>query len=95
MKITRQDVEHVARLSRLDFGGEIEQFTAQLDAILSYMDKLNELDTSGVEPMAHVLPLRNVTRPDTVHQSLPQERALANAPEQQDGYFKVPRIIEG
>lgn len=95
MKITRQDVEHVARLSRLEIDGEIDQFTAQLDAILSYMDKLNELDTSGVEPMAHVLPLRNVTRPDTVQPSLSQERALANAPEQQDGYFKVPRIIEG
>lgn len=95
MKITRQDVEHVARLSRLEIGGEIDQFTAQLNAILDYMDKLNELDTSQVEPTAHVLPLQNVMRPDEVHQSLPREQALANAPEQQDGYFKVPRIIEG
>jgi aspartyl-tRNA(Asn)/glutamyl-tRNA(Gln) amidotransferase subunit C len=96
MKITRKDVEHVALLSRLELGeNDVEKFTGQLNAILDYIDVLNKVDTSGVEPTAHVLPVKNVMRADEAKPSLPRELALANAPEQEDGYFKVPKILEG
>ncbi len=96
MKITRKDVEHVALLSRLELGeSDIAKFTGQLNAILDYIEVLNKVDTTGIESTAHVLPLKNVTRADEVRPSLPREMALANAPEQEDGYFKVPRILEG
>ena len=95
MTITRQDAEHVALLSRLEFSGEeLDKFTGQLDAILEYIDVLNQVDTSGVEPLAHVLDLKNVVRPDVVRTSLSRELALSNAPEAEDGFFKVPRIVE-
>lgn len=95
MRITRQEVEHVARLARLRFREEeLESFTRQLDAILDYIGKLNRLDLEGVEPTYHVLDLVNVLREDVVVPSLPREIALANAPERTDGFFKVPRIIE-
>ncbi len=96
MKITRKDVENVALLSRLEMReDDVEKFTGQLNAILDYIDVLNKVDTSGVEPTAHVLPLKNVMRADEAKPSLPRELALANAPEQEDGYFKVPKILEG
>ncbi len=96
MKINRQDVETVALLSRLEMTPEeLESYAVQLNAILEYADILNKLDTKGVEPTAHVLPLKNVMRPDEVKPSLPRELALANAPEAEDGYFKVPKIMEG
>lgn len=96
MKITRQDVENVALLSRLEMTPEeLDAYAGQLNAILEYADVLNKLDTTGVEPTAHVLPLKNVMRPDEVKPSLPRELALANAPEVEDGYFKVPKIMEG
>lgn len=96
MKITRKDVEHVALLSRLELGeNDVAKFTGQLNAILDYIDVLNKVDTSGVEPTAHVLPVKNVMRADEAKPSLPRELALANAPEQEDGYFKVPKILEG
>lgn len=96
MKITRKDVEHVALLSRLEIAeSDIEKFTGQLDAILEYVDVLEKVNTEGVEPTAHVLPLKNVMRPDEVRASLPRDLALSNAPEQEDGYFKVPKIMEG
>ena len=95
MKINRKDVEHVALLSRLEFSEtELDKYTEQLDAILEYIDVLNQVDTTGVEPMAHVLDLKNVTRPDVVQPSLPQDQALLNAPEPENGFFKVPRIME-
>jgi aspartyl-tRNA(Asn)/glutamyl-tRNA(Gln) amidotransferase subunit C len=95
MKISRDEVKHVANLARLRFDeGELEKFTDQLNAILTYIDKLNELDTSEVEPTYHVLDLVNVFREDQVQPSLPREAALANAPEHADGFFQVPRIIE-
>ena len=95
MKISREEIEHVANLARLRFGGaELEKFTDQLNTILTYIDKLNELDTSEVEPTYHVLDLVNVFREDQVQPSLPRETALANAPERADGFFQVPRIIE-
>ncbi len=96
MKITRKDVEHVALLSRLELNeSEVAKFTGQLNAILDYIEVLNKVDTTGIEPTAHVLPLKNVMRVDEVKPSLPRELALANAPEQEDGYFKVPKVIEG
>lgn len=96
MKITRKHVEDVALLSRLEIPeSEIEQITEQLNAILEYADVLNQLNTDGIQPTAHVLPLKNVMRPDEVRPSLARELALSNAPEQEDGYFKVPKIVEG
>ncbi|TWH52034.1 Asp-tRNA(Asn)/Glu-tRNA(Gln) amidotransferase subunit GatC [Sporomusa sp. KB1] len=96
MKINRQDVENVALLSRLEMTAEeLEAYSGQLNAILEYVDVLNKLDTKGIEPTAHVLQLKNVMRPDEVKPSLPQELALSNAPEAEDGYFKVPKVMEG
>lgn len=95
MKLNRKDVEHVALLSRLDLSeNELDKFTGQLDAILEYIDVLNQVDTSAVEPMAHVLEIRNVMRADQVQPSLPREAALQNAPDAEDGFFKVPKIVE-
>jgi aspartyl-tRNA(Asn)/glutamyl-tRNA(Gln) amidotransferase subunit C len=88
-------VEHVALLSRLELSeNELDKFTGQLDAILEYIDVLNQVDTSAVEPMAHVLDIRNVMRSDEVQPSLPREAALQNAPDAEDGFFKVPKIVE-
>lgn len=96
MKITRKDVEEVAHLGRLQLSeADIEKFTRQLDAILEYADVLNEVDTAEVQPTAHVLPIKNVMRADEVKQSLARDIALENAPEQEEGYFKVPKIMEG
>jgi aspartyl-tRNA(Asn)/glutamyl-tRNA(Gln) amidotransferase subunit C len=96
VKITRADVENVALLSRLEFSdNELELFTGQLNAILEYADVLNKVNVTGVQPTAHVLPIKNVMRPDTALPSLPREEALANAPEQENGYFRVPKVMEG
>lgn len=96
MKITCKDVANVALLSRLEFSeNELETFTGQMDAILEYADVLNKLNVDNVQPMAHVLPLKNVMRADEVKPSLSRELALSNAPEQEDGYFKVPKVMEG
>ncbi len=95
MKISRKDVEHVARLARLRLTEEEkEKFGRQLNQILEYVEKLNELDTENVEPASHVVPLKNVLREDEVSPSLPVEEVLSNAPEKKGRYFKVPRIIE-
>lgn len=92
--ITIKDVEHVAMLARLELTDvEKEKFTDQLNAILGYADLLNKLDTTGVEPTAHPLPLKNVFREDEVRKSLSNEAATQNAPEEDNGYFKVPRIV--
>ena len=96
MKITRKDVENVALLSRLEIPeAEVETYTGQLNAFLEYADVLTSLNTDGVQPTAHVLPLKNVFRADEVKPSLDRELALSNAPEQENGYFKVPKIMEG
>lgn len=95
MPITREEVEYVAHLSRLELSdGEMEKFGSQLDAILGYMGKLNELDTQGVEPMVHGIEAPAPVRQDVAGRSLPSAESLRNAPESHDGYFKVPRIIE-
>jgi aspartyl-tRNA(Asn)/glutamyl-tRNA(Gln) amidotransferase subunit C len=93
--ISRQDVEHVARLSRLALSeAEIERMREQLGGILAYIDTLRSLDTAGVEPTAHAVPLVNVMRDDEIRPTLAQEDALANAPDRSDAFFRVPRIIE-
>ena len=96
MKITTKDVEQVALLSRLELpDGDTARVTEEMNAILDYMEVLNKADTTDIEATAHVLPLRNVMRPDMAAPSLPRNLVLANAPEQEDGYFKVPKILEG
>ncbi len=95
MKITKQEVEHVASLARLELSEqEKEVLTDQLSNILTYVEQLNELDTRGVEPTSHVLDINNVMRDDIPAESLPQEHALANAPDKAAGHYRVPKIIE-
>lgn len=95
MKISKEDVAHVAQLARLRFEEkELEQFTHQLNTILTYMDQLNELDTSSVEPTTHAMDLFNVFREDRVVPSITVEEALSNAPQRMGGAFQVPRVIE-
>ena len=95
VKITLAEVEHVARLARLALDAdEKERMRSQLDAILGYVEQLRRVNTDGVEPTAHVLPLVNVLRDDEVRPSYPVEAMLANAPDAHDGQFRVPRILE-
>ena len=95
MKITRNTVDYVANLARLNLSDEEkDKMMVDLDKILVYVDKLNELDTSGVEPTAHILPIKNVFRDDVTQPSFDRELILANAQEQEDGCFKVPKIVD-
>ncbi|ANS75805.1 glutamyl-tRNA amidotransferase [Paenibacillus yonginensis] len=95
MSIQAKDVQHVAKLARLNLTNEEqEKFTEQLNAILQYAEKLNELDTENVPPTTHVLHLSNVMRDDVVQESLPAEKVFRNAPEEEDGQFKVPAVLE-
>ncbi|MGJ7919299.1 Asp-tRNA(Asn)/Glu-tRNA(Gln) amidotransferase subunit GatC [Neobacillus sp. LXY-4] len=94
-RISVDQVKHVAHLARLAITEEeAEKFTKQLDAIITFAEQLNELDTDNVEPTSHVLELKNVLREDIPQKGLPREEVLKNAPEQQDGQIKVPAIIE-
>jgi len=89
------DVKYVAHLARLALTAEEEQkIGAQLASVLEYVEKLKEVDVSGVEPTAHAFPLVNVTRPDEVQPSLSNEEALRNAPAKANGLFIVPKIVE-
>ena len=91
----KMDIEKVARLARLELSEEERvTFGAQLEQILSYMEQLNQLDTRGVEPTSHAIPIHNVFREDQINGSFPQEEVLTIAPDEEDGHFKVPRIIE-
>lgn len=95
MTINLKDVEHVANLARLELTEtEKEQFAGQLNAILKYAEKLNELNTDGIEPTSHVLPLANVMREDQVRPSWPLEKVIRNAPDEENGQFKVPAVLE-
>ena len=95
MAVTRKDVDTVATLARLYFSEEEKaQLTVSLNDILGYFDKLSELDTEQVEPLTHILPMRNVMREDRVLASFDQETALANAPEADRGHFVIPKVIE-
>ena len=95
MKIDKSVVEHVAHLARLSLAPEeIELYTEQIDRILEYMDKLNSLDTTGIEPTTHAVPLGNVFRQDEVNHNFTVEESVGNAPERKGSFFKVPPIIE-
>ncbi|MEA2516165.1 MAG: aspartyl-tRNA(Asn)/glutamyl-tRNA(Gln) amidotransferase subunit [Actinomycetota bacterium] len=95
MGIDRAAVDHVARLARLDLSdAERSRMQTELAQILGHAERIQSLDLEDVEPTSHSIPLSNVTRPDQVRPSLTQEEALSNAPEAEDGRFKVPRIIE-
>jgi aspartyl-tRNA(Asn)/glutamyl-tRNA(Gln) amidotransferase subunit C len=94
MKITPQEVTHVANLARLHMSQEeVEEMTRQLDDILTYVAKLNELDTEGVVPTTHTISIVNAFREDEVKPSLEREETLANAPRQNGESFVVPRVI--
>ncbi|MDR0434975.1 MAG: Asp-tRNA(Asn)/Glu-tRNA(Gln) amidotransferase subunit GatC [Gracilibacteraceae bacterium] len=94
MSISVAEVERVAFLARLRLtDAEKEDYARQLGAVLTYADRLGELDLTSVEPTAHAAPLFNVLREDTPGESMRRELALANAPEAEDGFFKVPRIV--
>jgi len=94
MKISEKEVEQLAFLSRLDLPGEeLADWTKTLNAVLDYLEPLNKLDPSAIEPAAHVLPLKNVFREDRPQQSLDKKLVLANAPEEDEGFFVVPRIV--
>lgn len=94
MKITREEVEHVAELARLTFHeDETASLTGQLNHILEYIAQLEEVDTRDVEPTAHVIEVVNAFRKDEVRPSIPVEDALSNAPEREGDAFAVPRII--
>ena len=95
MPIDRKAVDHVARLARLALSEEERtRMQGELAAVLEYAEKIQALPLDAVEPTSHSIPLRNVMRPDEVTPSLDPSEALANAPETEDGRFKVPRIIE-
>jgi aspartyl-tRNA(Asn)/glutamyl-tRNA(Gln) amidotransferase subunit C len=94
MKITADQVQHVARLARLQIDPEaMEKLASELATILTYVDKLNEVDTEGVPPTSHAIELINAFRDDVVHAHLPREQALGNAPSQDEGSFVVPKVI--
>lgn len=94
MAVTIKDVEHIAELARLKFNEkELDNFTHQLNEILSYVEKLNELNTENVEPLSHPVENTNVFRDDEVKPSVPTEEALKNAPDKDESLFKVPKVI--
>lgn len=95
-RITLDQARHVAKLARLSLTEEeLQRLTPQLESILAYIDKLSELDVSGVEPMAHAASMHNVLREDTVGPTLPLDEVLRNAPQTDGPFFKVPKVIGG
>lgn len=94
MSLTRSEVEKVALLARLRLtDDELDSMTRQLTAIVDYIEQLGELNTDGVEPMAHAMDLRNVFADDVPHDSLPREAALSNAPKRDDECYRVPAVL--
>lgn len=94
MSVTKKDVEHIAELARLKVDEtELESYTDQLNQILTYVEKLNELDTENVEPLSHPVEGSNVFRQDELKPCTPREEALKNAPEKDEEFFKVPKVI--
>ncbi len=95
MSIQRDEVKHIALLSRLDLTeDEVDLYTGHLAEILDYVEKLKSLDVSNVEPMSHAVPMSNVMRDDTIEPSLSSEDALKNAPDRDGPNFRVPRVTE-
>lgn len=94
MKVTKELVKHIAELAQLKLReDEIEKFQKELNQILEYVDKLNEIDTSHVEPLSHPIDIFNVFREDKINGSLSRDEALKNAPESTEEFFKVPKVI--
>lgn len=95
-KLTLEQVQHVAKLARLSLSEEkLVKLTGQLESILGYVAKINQVDLKNVEPMAHALPLHNVLREDVVGPSLPLDKVLQNAPDTDGPFFKVPKVLGG
>lgn len=93
-KISKKDVEYVARLARLKLSEtEKKAHVEHLNKILGYMDKLNQLDTTHIKPTSHVAEMQNVFREDSVTPSIPVDNALQNAPDKKDNFFRVPKVI--
>lgn len=96
MAVTKKEVEQIAELARLQLDeSELEDYTIQLNKILEYVEKLNELDTENVKPLSHPIEGENVFREDIVEPSVDREEALKNAPSKDDEFFKVPKVIGG
>lgn len=94
MAVTKKEVEKIAELAKLKFSEEeLENFTPQMNEILSYMDKLNELDTENVKPLSHPVEQTNVFREDELRVSITTDEALKNAPSKDEHHFKVPKVI--
>ncbi|MCM1566206.1 MAG: Asp-tRNA(Asn)/Glu-tRNA(Gln) amidotransferase subunit GatC [Dehalobacter sp. 4CP] len=94
MKLSREEVEHVALLARLQLSEEeVELYTEQLNSILGYAEMLQKLNTDQVSPTAHAVQLFNVLREDEVKLSMSRDKILMNAPDEEDGFFRVPRIV--
>lgn len=94
MKISHEEIKHVAQLARLELSSsEIENMAGQLDRILGYVDKLSAIDTTGITPTTHALLINNAFRDDIVTESLPQVEALKNGPQQNGEAFIVPKVI--
>jgi len=95
LRLSHEEVEHIALLSRLKLSDEErERMTTQLNDIMAFFEQLGELDTTDVEPTSHVIPMSNVLRADEVKPSLPADDVLANAPERAGDTFRVPRVVE-
>jgi aspartyl-tRNA(Asn)/glutamyl-tRNA(Gln) amidotransferase subunit C len=95
MKMEKDKIEYVANLARVGLSPEEKVlFSQQLNDILAYIEKISEIDTSGIEPTSHVIDMGNAFRDDNPKQSLSNEETLSNAPDKKDGFFKVPKIIE-
>lgn len=91
--ISKEDTKHVAKLARLELSEqEVDKFANQLGNILEYVEQMNEIDTTNVQPMAHPFDVVNVMREDEVYYENTKEELLKNAPEEEDGFFKVPKI---
>ncbi len=93
--LSKDEIYYIAKLSRLKLNeNEVSEFTSQINSILDYMQKLNELDTTGIEPDSHAFKVVNVFRDDKIKESFPNDVIIKNAPEQEDNCYKVPKIIE-
>lgn len=94
MSVSIDDVKYIANLAKLSFDEkELEGFTTQFNDILAFFEKLNELDTENIEPLSHPIPNENVFRDDNVINSIAREEALKNAPDSNEEFFKVPKVI--
>ena len=95
MNVTKKDVEYIAKLAKLKLNeAELEGYTKDMNQILEYIDKLNELDTSDVEPLSHPIEMKDTMREDVPEESIEREKAFKNAPDAGEEFFKVPKVIK-